>query len=861
MAKSDIVILKTHGFIGLFGDQIDCIANSAIRDCTIQEPQAHIPFHVTLVTKEELKTLSDKQIPSLDSIKTDRVYSAGVGGNKPQGVYFVVIIWAEGQLFRKRIGLPPKQFHITLTRHDSHAMEKGIDSLLHDQFPSSPSLYFLDHLAFTLHISSRYVEAQSYSVRLAVTFPASHRGFLRLADAAYKNCLYKLAMLSYACAFERAEDEKIRKYAVEKIRECAEYTEWERAFQQFEISQLPGELSRALLSPWKGDLQDVLSGTSTVPTLCVESRVAMLLPNLTHSTPSFSKLPRFFRWLIPFRIALMSTPKTQDDIDLLSTIGIKTVLTLTEEEPLPESWFNNKPTKNVFLPVPNYYPPSVEQMDFVMRLISDGSNLPILIHCGGGKGRAGTVAACYLTACGFGTPSFYRDHPALSAPEAISVLRSIRPGSIETRHQEEFVSKWCSTIWKRQSILPDLPSEPPPCPLEIEGTLHPDANLFILVGLPGSGKSWISQSLLARDSKYWTRISQDENGSRASCETEISYNPGSKNRVILDRCNTSAKDRKSWLDLASNWVINPVCVWFDYEKELCLSRAQTRAGHPTLPPGGRVNNAVEQMSKIFIKPSLGEGFKAIVIIRSFAAAQESVSRFSPPVNIYKFPRTPHIINLGAVTSDDVVLAAPMSSDYRVVITEKVDGANMGFSLSSDRTRIVVQNRSHYINFASHEQFKKLDHWIDLHREELYNVLDRDPFFAERYILFGEWLYATHSIPYTRLPDRFMGFDLYDRTTDTFADRKTLEALLGSTSIALVPVLYEGQMPGPKELERMVQTTSSFYDGRLEGVYLKGERNGNVVHRGKVVRADFIAGNEHWSKGNVQVNGLVQDHAS
>ena len=32
---------------------------------------------------------------------------------------------------------------------------------------------------------------------------------------------------------------------------------------------------------------------------------------------------------------------------------------------------------------------------------------------------------------------------------------------------------------------------------------------------------------------------------------------------------------------------------------------------------------------------------------------------------------------------------------------------------------------------------------------------------------GEWLYAKHSIHYTRLPDYFLAFDLYDRRTGVF----------------------------------------------------------------------------------------------
>jgi atypical dual specificity phosphatase len=281
-----------------------------------------------------------------------------------------------------------------------------------------------------------------------------------------------------------------------------------------------------------------------------------------------------------------------------------------------------------------------------------------------------------------------------------------------------------------------------------------------------------------------------------------------------------------------------------------------RAGHPTLPPGSRVRNAVEQMHKTFVEPTLKEGFKAIVRIKSFAAAEELVLRLSPPVNIYKFPRTPHLINLGAATDDDVFTETSALSGH-VVITEKVDGANMGFWLSAER-EIRVQNRSHYVSPSTHEQFKKLGMWVDTHREELMRVLGRDAHFASRYVLFGEWLAVTHSIPYARLPDRFMAFDLYDRSTDSWADRKALAALLGDTTIQLVPVLYEGPLPSEAELRGMVQLLSKFWNGRIEGIYVKTEREGQVVSRGKVVRADFIAGNEHWTKGNLRVNELARE---
>jgi atypical dual specificity phosphatase len=178
---------------------------------------------------------------------------------------------------------------------------------------------------------------------------------------------------------------------------------------------------------------------------------------------------------------------------------------------------------------------------------------------------------------------------------------------------------------------------------------------------------------------------------------------------------------------------------------------------------------------------------------------------------------------------------------------------MGFSLSADRTQILVQNRSHYINPSSHAQFKKLGGWLDVHRKGLYAALDRDPLFAERYILYGEWLAATHSVLYTALPDLFAAFDMFDRAEGMFLGRTQLERVLEGTGITLVPVLRIGDMPDPGELEKMVQATSRFTEGKVEGVYVKVEDGGKVVARGKVVRGDFIAGNEHWTKGQLKWN--------
>lgn len=69
-------------------------------------------------------------------------------------------------------------------------------------------------------------------------------------------------------------------------------------------------------------------------------------------------------------------------------------------------------------------------MDMIIQLMRDENRLPVLVYCGGGKGRAGTVVACYLAACGFKILNPYITQPEMAASEAVNVLRSIRPGSM-----------------------------------------------------------------------------------------------------------------------------------------------------------------------------------------------------------------------------------------------------------------------------------------------------------------------------------------------------------------------------------------------------------------------------------------------
>jgi atypical dual specificity phosphatase len=89
----------------------------------------------------------------------------------------------------------------------------------------------------------------------------------------------------------------------------------------------------------------------------------------------------------------------------------------------------------------------------------------------------------------------------------------------------------------------------------------------------------------------------------------------------------------------------------------------------------------------------------------------------------------------------------------------------------------------------------------------------------------------------------------------------LERVLQGTNIAQVPLVAEIEGALSEEVLRGMTSRRSFFGAnRAEGVYVRIEddERKTTVRRGKVVRGDFIAGNEHWSKGKIEVNKFAAE---
>lgn len=221
-------------------------------------------------------------------------------------------------------------------------------------------------------------------------------------------------------------------------------------------------------------------------------------------------------------------------------------------------------------------------------------------------------------------------------------------------------------------------------------------------------------------------------------------------------------------------------------------------------------------------------------------------------DFFRFPHTPHIAWLGrGQPRDDKVLSSIEASEFLdsdVIVEEKIDGANLGFSVGQDG-ELRAQNRGSYLELDSPAgQWKPIKRWLETRRNVLIQAL------APNLMLFGEWCYAVHSVRYDRLPDWFLAFDVFDRDLGVFWSVDRRDEFAKGLGIQVVPELTRGKL-GIEALEPLLDH-SRLSSGTAEGIYVRKELNGVLAARAKLVRSEFVqAIGEHWSRRHLELNQL------
>jgi hypothetical protein len=251
--------------------------------------------------------------------------------------------------------------------------------------------------------------------------------------------------------------------------------------------------------------------------------------------------------------------------------------------------------------------------------------------------------------------------------------------------------------------------------------------------------------------------------------------------------------------------------------------------------------------------------------------------------VHKYPRTRHLEGSRLQAGDEDLAQVPFSQirGRHLVVEEKLDGANAGISFAADGS-LHLQSRGHYLTGGPRERhFGPLKAWAATIAPRLWPVL------TDRYVLYGEWLYAKHTVFYDALPHYFCEFDILDLSTGQFLSTPRRSSLLAGLPIVSVPVLYAGTVDrlgqltglvGPSTCRTSIWRESLAVAAReagvdpavaaaetdsgddMEGLYLKVEADGQVVDRLKWVRSGFLQAmlesGSHWLDRPIVSNRLA-----
>lgn len=216
----------------------------------------------------------------------------------------------------------------------------------------------------------------------------------------------------------------------------------------------------------------------------------------------------------------------------------------------------------------------------------------------------------------------------------------------------------------------------------------------------------------------------------------------------------------------------------------------------------------------------------------------------------KYPRTYHLPSSPGLANDDRRLPDLSVFDrQRVIVTEKMDG---------ESTTLTPQRN--YARSADSGYHPSRD-WLKAFHAR------RAPDIPEGWRISGEYLFARHSVPYTRansnaLRSFFYGFGVWD-SDNRFLEWDAAAEMLAMLEIELVPVLYDGLFT-PDVITRLA---ASLDTTRQEGLvvrlaaghpYPAGQSSTSRFFTGiaKWVRPGHVVSEQHWSTGPVVPNELI-----
>src|SRR3990172_9970654 len=132
-----------------------------------------------------------------------------------------------------------------------------------------------------------------------------------------------------------------------------------------------------------------------------------------------------FGWLIDGEIAGSAAPMLRAELDYLKSQGVGAILRLAypdkDDFVIQHTEVVASGLQDLQIPVEDFHAPTIEQIDMALSFVSEqlDQGRPVVVSCGAGCGRTGTILACYLISRGY------------TAEEALKFLFDKRPCSDE----------------------------------------------------------------------------------------------------------------------------------------------------------------------------------------------------------------------------------------------------------------------------------------------------------------------------------------------------------------------------------------------------------------------------------------------
>lgn len=144
-------------------------------------------------------------------------------------------------------------------------------------------------------------------------------------------------------------------------------------------------------------------------------------------------------WWIDEPFLLGSSNPTDEELGSLRDQGFTILVSLLDQSKQPPRYDVSAVAVAGWschsLSIQDYHPPSLEQLrDFNALLEAAPPGARVLVHCEGGAGRTGTMAAAYWIKKG------------LTATEAIAQVRKVKHNAVETCEQEKVLYQYAELL-------------------------------------------------------------------------------------------------------------------------------------------------------------------------------------------------------------------------------------------------------------------------------------------------------------------------------------------------------------------------------------------------------------------------------